>query len=334
MLRLPGYPYVDSKYHYGAAKMNALGVVAHMAEGGATVGFLSRTGSVSTGVSVHFVIEYNGRVVQMLGLEEAGGSIRVSAIRKDNDQNGYGRAVAVSVLGLAGANDPNSCTIQVEMEGFARTGPNAAQRASWAKLVDDLRRWTAVARLKLRGALGHRDFANYKACPGTSAAIWACFTAVGGHGRFGAAPVEVKVDSFPIFEDTYPEWFGQLKPGEWLYDNDRFATSAGNKLLDLESNGKPRPLPILSAPTGKPAILVYEPEAGDANSSSMAMFAKPDAVERIWRAQPAGTGIFTQEQFDAAKAEAARTASAAGIKAGFNAGLDAAAKSVAGIQRR
>jgi hypothetical protein len=201
-IKLLGYPYKDSAFHYGTRNLDVLGIVAHMAEGGGTVSWLSG-GNDPSKVSVGFVIEKSGRVVQMLGLEETQGGIKVkykngtSAIRKTNDPNGrYGRMFAKAVLG-DGADNPNNCTIQVEIEGFASVGPNGKQLAAWVKLVADLRAST-YQRMDLRGSLGHRDFQSYKACPGPSAAMKALFDSTGGHGIWK----EIVMQSFTWSEKT------------------------------------------------------------------------------------------------------------------------------------
>lgn len=177
------YPFVASHVRLGRARGPRLALVVHMAEGGGTVGYLSRPNP--NGVAVHFVIEYSGRTVQMLELTEMGASIRASAIRASDDPDGfYGRSHALAVMGVwadtrHGTPGPNHASIQVEVEGFARSGPNPAQNAALAALYLDLRtRYPGIR------SLGHRDFASYKACPGRSIA----WRLVGGHGRAVAEP--------------------------------------------------------------------------------------------------------------------------------------------------
>jgi N-acetyl-anhydromuramyl-L-alanine amidase AmpD len=162
------YRFVQSATDLGIAKGPRLAMLWHMAEGGGTVGFLSRPNP--RGVSVHFVIEYSGEIVQMLQLDHMHSSVRPTAIRTDNDApydiDGYtviyGRAAAYAALSSwadvsHGTLGPNHATIAVEIEGFAATGPNEAQRASIG---------TLAAVIGIPAHLGHRDFQDYKACPG------------------------------------------------------------------------------------------------------------------------------------------------------------------------
>lgn len=170
------FPFVASAVRLGTARGPRKAVVWHMAEGGGTVGFLSRPQRDS--VSVHFVIEYSGRIVQMLRLSEMHTSIRTSAIRTNDDADGFfGRTAARAVMGawadIRTTLGPNHASIAVELEGTAASGPNAKQQAAMASL------WKYLAGMfpGIR-SLGHRDFQNYKPCPGRHIP-WAM---VGGHG--------------------------------------------------------------------------------------------------------------------------------------------------------
>lgn len=178
-----GFPYVQSATDLGPAKGPRLAVTWHMAEGGGTVGFLSRPNP--DGVSVHFVIEYTGRIVQMLLLDHMQSSIRTSAIRTTDDPPYawagvpvvYGRTAAVAVMGewadIRSTLGPNHASIGVEMEGFATDGPNTLQRAAMRTLFAHLQsRFPAIR------SLGHADFQDYKACPGHRVP----WDYVGGHG--------------------------------------------------------------------------------------------------------------------------------------------------------
>jgi hypothetical protein len=153
------YPYRQARYDYGARKGPILGFVVHMAEGGGTVDYLAR--QPARGVSVHYVIEYSGLIVQMLHESHASGSINPQTIRTGNDADGfYGISAAQTVLGQW-VRDPNSATITLEIEGFARQGPNDQQLRALQALVTDVR-----TRHPGIGLLGHRDFQDVKPCPG------------------------------------------------------------------------------------------------------------------------------------------------------------------------
>jgi len=179
-------PYVQARYDYGRRIAPALALVVHMAEGGGTVGYLSR--EPARGVSVHFVIERSGRIVQMLGLSRISGSVNPGKLRTTTDPpftgyNGervvYGAAPRRAVLGVWDGN-PNQAIITVEVEGFAAAGPNAAQRVSIVRLY----RHVVTMLPTLRGVLGHRDFASYKACPG-KLIPWRNMSLMVGGGRHG-----------------------------------------------------------------------------------------------------------------------------------------------------
>jgi hypothetical protein len=165
------YPFVQAANDYGKLPGPVLAFVIHIAEGGGTVGFLSRDNA--RGVSVHYVIEYTGRVVQMLREDHASGSINPREIRTDNGPSPFGYDAAHAVLG-SWMRDPNGAVLSCEIEGFASTGPNAKQQGALRALVADIR-----TRHPNIGLLGHRDFQNYKACPGPHIP-WAL---LGGHGE-------------------------------------------------------------------------------------------------------------------------------------------------------
>lgn len=189
------YPFVSAYHVYGARKAPALALAIHMAEGGGTVGYLSR--DAARGVSVHFVIERTGRTVQMLDLAAASGSVDPTKVRTTNDADGfYGVSHARQVLG-DWARDPNSAVISVEIEGYASIGPNAIQHDALADWAADMRQKVPT----LRGALGHRDFASYKACPGRRI-DW---TRIGGHGLWA------EEDDMPLPHATVRE---RWKPTE------------------------------------------------------------------------------------------------------------------------
>lgn len=181
------YPFVQAAFDaYGVRRAPALAFLVHMAEGGGTVGYLAR--EPRRGVSVHFVIEYSGRIVQMLRLDRVSGSIDPSRLREDDDPPyvgynseviTYGASVRKAVLGRWQSN-PNHAIITVEIEGYARRGPNIKQRIALRQLSISLLNELPT----IRGLLAHRDCANYKACPG-KLIPWANMVKTVGAGRHG-----------------------------------------------------------------------------------------------------------------------------------------------------
>lgn len=168
-------------------------IVIHMAQGGGTAGHLDNL----DGNSSHYVVDYNGNLIQMVPEAKAAGSMRASLTRTTNDpyfeylgeRIRYGVTALKTCLGALWS-DPNRAVIAIETEGFAgraprlgesgydsranpEGGPNAKQRATLKAIVADIRR--------RRGALpclGHRDQQAYKACPGKRIP-WIDY---GGHG--------------------------------------------------------------------------------------------------------------------------------------------------------
>lgn len=204
------YPFVPSAHDLGPAKGPRLAVVWHMAEGGGTVGYLSRPNA--NGVSVHFVVEYTGRIVQMLALDHMHSSIRTSDIRTTDDMPypegdeivTYGRTAARAALGdwadiAHGTLGPNHATIAVEVEGFAKDGPNAKQTVAITSLARDL---------DAKAHLGHRDFADYKACPGHDFP-WSW---VGGHGERVAMDWKITTGYPGTFTCTTRQGAGWIHP--------------------------------------------------------------------------------------------------------------------------
>lgn len=182
------YRYVHATHDYGKSPKPKGGIVIHMAEGCNTVAYLSG-GNVLRGVSANFVVTAKGEIVQMLPLDHTSGSINVNDVRTDTDDDGfwgrrYTRFYSDDILSGAA----NQRTISIECDGKARSawtcdgktypaGLNPKQVAALTELV-------AVLRAKFAqrlGVNGHRDFADYKACPGKATGIQAVLAAV-GHG--------------------------------------------------------------------------------------------------------------------------------------------------------
>ena len=127
------YSFVPSYFDYGPrnAAIKPLTINVHMAEGGGTVGFLSRKNP--NGVSVHYVIEYSGRIVQMLHESHVNGSINPRDIRTTDDPPynfrgewiTYGVTAAKKALGQWW-DDPNRATRHAASTcaGVSRSSPS------------------------------------------------------------------------------------------------------------------------------------------------------------------------------------------------------------------
>jgi hypothetical protein len=177
------YPFVPAYWdNYGPRKGPLLGIGLHMAEGGGTVGYLDKIGTIPPrGVSVHAVCDRAGVVTQMLKWTDASGSLNPGD--RSTEKGYYGHSVLVAVLG-DWWTDPNSAIVSMEIEGMAATGPNALQVPAVIAWGLDMRRMFAT----IRGAFGHADQTDTKGCPGTTAAMKAIFAGIGGHGLFVTPP--------------------------------------------------------------------------------------------------------------------------------------------------
>lgn len=167
--------FVHAKYdNYGTRRGPARGFVLHMAEGDNVWRYLS-AGNVARGVSVHFTVEHDGEIVQMLGLTRISGSINPRTLRKTNTKR-YGREHGVYALGSWYTN-PNNAVISVEVAGRNAEGPNDKQIESIKRLFKAL-----LVKYPALIPLGHADFQSVKPCPGRIF-FDKVFPELGGHGK-------------------------------------------------------------------------------------------------------------------------------------------------------
>lgn len=278
------YPFVHARFDYGTRKAQVLAFLVHFAEGGGTVGYLAN--QPARGVSVHYVIEDNGRTVQMLDETHASGSVDPTKIRTTNDADGfYGVSAAVAVLGKY-ARDPNSAVISLEIEGFALQGPNTAQKAALVALVDDVRhRYPAI------GLLGHRDFADYKPCPGRLIP----WTAIGGHGPQEVdMPYEFKVERWKRNADgVLITTVGAPKKADGTVDyTSRLALLSGSdgaRRLDAVSRASITPVTAALDDTFYAALTAYAiPDSATAVNAALDYVAGPATavITAIHEARP------------------------------------------------
>lgn len=200
------YRYVHATHDFGKSSKQKQGIVFHMAEGCNTVGYLSG-GNVLRNVSSNFVVECDGEIVQMLPIQNTSGSINPRDVRRDNDEDGFwGRKFTRYYNDDILTGAANQRTISVECDGKARAkwtccgktfppGLNPKQVDALVSLIKALR-----AKLPQElGVNGHRDFADYKACPGKADGTEAVLAAV-GHGAEQAQP-EPPPDPDPTVEE-------------------------------------------------------------------------------------------------------------------------------------
>ena len=213
--------------NYDRKGANIRAIICHMAEGGGTDTYLANT----SGNSSHYVVKYDGTVVQMIRENRAAGSLNPSKTRNDDDKpytfNGevitYGHTALRAALGAQGMADPNRYVLAIETEGFAKAGPNSVQTVTLYNLVNDIRRRYGQMRV-----LGHRDQQNYKACPGHHFP----WNVLGGHGVLTAynpsnPPMngDLSVDAFDIAANN--AWV-RVPTSTWLYDNNSLNPSSNN----------------------------------------------------------------------------------------------------------
>lgn len=296
------YPFVAAPDNWSRNGKPIKAIVVHMAEGGGTVSWLTR----NDGNSSHYVVEYTGRIVQMVYESRAAGSINPNALRTNNDAAYsylgesvvYGATAAKKCLGTYWS-DPNAVVIAIEVEGYAATGPNAKQRAALVSLIKDIR--------SRRGALpvlGHRDFQNYKACPGKRIP-WVDY----GHHAVATKTTAVVGEETPtvaITGSTVPEVPTRvyLKAGAWLYTYSDHRVDAQNTQLSPN-----RPLLLTRFIDADTYAVAYEPSTADSNNTSVEKFVKVVDIEKtevipLNAPAPADTTPFDQADIDAAVATA------------------------------
>lgn len=311
------------------------GVVIHMAEGGGTVSWLTRP----DGNSSHYVVDYSGRITQMVRESWWAGSINPRKLRTTNDaaftfegeRIRYGWTAAERALGAA-ARDPNRYVIAIETEGFAGKapvkgrpgydaranpdgGPNDRQRDALRALVADIRH-----RRGALPALGHRDFQSYKACPGKRIP-WRDY---GGHAVSTTGPALPDTGTEDPTTMTYPvptvPHIGTVAKGAWLYVDASLTPNASNIQIDPA-----RDMPYLGAPATGVRIVQYINAQGE--PSGKAYYCKGSDLTNV---RPLTlSGGASEADLEAAQAALER---AQADNAELQAELDATAEQLAAAQ--
>lgn len=189
------YPYIHASHDYGRSPVAKQGIVVHLSEGCNPARYLS-SGNVLRNVSANFTVEQDGEVIQMLPVQNTSGSINPRDVRKDTDDDGdWGRRWTRYYDDDILTGKVNQRTISIEVAGKARSrwgcdgltyppGPNMKQVDSLIELIERLRT-KFPQRL---GVNGHRDFTDWKACPGEGQGIKRLLEAVGHGPEVAPAP--------------------------------------------------------------------------------------------------------------------------------------------------
>jgi hypothetical protein len=150
---------------YTPGGMNEVRAAAwHFAQGGGTDSWLTRLDGAQGNNSCHIVVKYDGSIRQLVEFDDASWSLHISYdAETSNDAPDYGifgLRYVKDALG-AGWSDPNRYIVAIEIEGFYQNGPNEAQKLTIVRLAKFLE-----AEFPKLVHLGHRDFQDYKPCPG------------------------------------------------------------------------------------------------------------------------------------------------------------------------
>lgn len=153
-------PHWQAKYFTPGGMAAYDAAVWHFAQGGGTDTWLLHPTNDN---SSHIVLKYDASIRQMVSLHDASHSLHID--RPDGppgpgDDGLFSLDSVQRVLGTGWAN-PNTQIVTIEIEGYAANGPSAEQRTTIQLLARYLE--SLFPNLK---HLGHRDFQDYKPCPG------------------------------------------------------------------------------------------------------------------------------------------------------------------------
>lgn len=181
----------------------------HFAQGGGTDTWLTRQDGAQGNNSCHIVLKYSGAIRQIVEFDDSSWSLHISYDSDTNDAPDYGIFGLRHVKDALGDGwaDPNRYIIAIEIEGFYQDGPNGAQKATMLRLAQFLE-----GEFPKAVHLGHRDFQDYKPCPGPTP-----FKNLLPHaGRLGTATPTEETPMLDFYPTTGGDGTVTLKDGRGL----------------------------------------------------------------------------------------------------------------------
>lgn len=152
-------PFTQAPKYSPSGMDDVRGIVWHFAEGGGTDYWLTREDGAQGDNSCHIVVKYDGSIRQIVEFDDASWSLHWNMSGNYTD---FGIFKPVRTREIIGS-DPNRHIIAIEVEGFWKNGPLTTQRNTILRLAKYLEEQFPEAI-----HMGHRDFQDYKACPGPS----------------------------------------------------------------------------------------------------------------------------------------------------------------------
>lgn len=136
------------------------GFAWHFAQGGGTDDWLTRTDGAQGSNSCHIVIKYDGSIRQLVKFSDSSWSLHWNTAGSYTD---FGIFSIPKTRLIINSDYPLRYLIAMEVEGYWDIGPNLEQKKTILLLAEALEDLFPKA-----VHMGHRDFQDYKACPGPS----------------------------------------------------------------------------------------------------------------------------------------------------------------------